>query len=103
MASAKMSSSRSVPEQAIAAGAERNEHLIVGAAEAAPAPFALQHADDRELHSADAHVLADDRLRIIDAELRRARRTPSTATRCAADVVGRREHAARDRCSKLRT
>ena len=80
-------------EQAEASRAERYEDFIIGAAETARGALRLQCADHGELQSADAHFLADDRLRILDAELVE-RAGPEDRDARATEVVGRFEHAA---------
>ena len=55
-------------EDAIPTGAERNENVVVRTAEAGARALGLENADHRELHAADAHVLADQRVRILDLQ-----------------------------------
>ena len=72
-------------EHAIAARAERNENMVVGAAEAGARALGLEDADDGELHAADADVLADQSIGILDvrgASRRRRRARRRARDRC---------------------
>src|SRR5215831_4405041 len=80
-------------EEAIASGAEWNENLIVGAAEARARSLGLQNPDDLKLNAPDSHRLSHDGVRILDAKHRKYARAEH-GDALPADVLGRREEPA---------